>query len=216
MQYKQIKICEPYVIWLTKYLQSSVHSLIFFSGVVLLFFPCISLLLVYSNFGQASVYKIKEYNRKCDNRICWNCRFKIQCRKNGQKIGLFSSWVKKCIKEEKKMREHYFWFLMSSSISVISHPVPVVCVMNGRQRFTSKWNWMSRLCRIAINLRVKRQSDKIIPIYIRSFRLRNWLFTNIVNIISCEEGMKSRWFPHGITDSRLVVVKNGGMERFKS
>lgn len=80
---------------------------------------------------------------------------------------------KKCIKEEKKMREHYFWFLMSSSISVISHPVPVVCVMNGRQRFTSKWNWMSRLCRIAINLRVKRQSDKIIPIYIRSFRLHN-------------------------------------------
>lgn len=101
MQYKQIKICEPYVIWLTKYLQSSVHSLIFFSGVVLLFFPCIRLLLVYSNFGQASVYKIKEYNRKCDNRICWNCRFKIQCRKNGQKIGLFSSWVKNALKKKK-------------------------------------------------------------------------------------------------------------------
>lgn len=62
----------------------------------------------------------------------------------------------------------------------------------------------------------KRQSDKIIPIYLRSFRLRNWLFTNIVNIISCEEGMKSWWFPHGITDSGLVVVKNGGMEQFKS
>lgn len=44
--------------------------LFFFSGVVLLFFPCISLLLVYSNFGQASIYEIKEYNRKFDNRIC--------------------------------------------------------------------------------------------------------------------------------------------------
>lgn len=132
--------------------------LFFFSGVVLLFFPCISLLLVYSNFGQASIYEIKEYNKKCDNRICWNCRFKIQCRKNGQKSVYFHHGKKmhSKLKKRKKRGEHYFWFLMSSSISVISHPVPVVCVMNGRLRFTSKWNWMSRLCRIAINLREKK------------------------------------------------------------
>lgn len=62
---------------------------------------------------------------------------------------------KECIRRKKK-GGHYFWFLMSSSIWVISHWVLVVCVMNRRLRFTSKWNWTSRLCRIAINLREKK------------------------------------------------------------
>lgn len=52
------------------------NPLFFSYVVVLLFFPCMSILLVYTNFGQASSYAIIEYNRKCDNRICWNCRFK--------------------------------------------------------------------------------------------------------------------------------------------
>lgn len=131
------------------------NPLFFSYVVVLLFFPCMSILLVYTNFGQASSYAIIEYNIILITESVETVVLKFSVEKLVENRFIFIMG-KKCIRSQKKRRGHYFGFLMSSSISVISHPVLVVCVMNGRLRFTSKWNWMSRLCRIAINLREKK------------------------------------------------------------
>lgn len=62
---------------------------------------------------------------------------------------------KECIWRKKK-GGYYFWFLMSLLIWVIFYWVLVVCVMNRRLWFISKWNWMFWLCWIVINLREKK------------------------------------------------------------